>query len=114
MLAVTGRRSPARVCALLSQLWVGSLVRLALESACLIGGIDKVLNFSDAIAEPVHFGLRPTAFWAALAVVVEIAGSLRVVSRRFTGLGAGGLGTLTLVAMVVANDFWNQTGVARS
>ncbi|RQR35532.1 DoxX family protein, partial [Burkholderia sp. Bp9143] len=46
----------------------------------------------------------------ALAVVVEIGGSLCVVFRRFTWLGAGSLGMLTLVAMGVANDFWNRSG----
>ncbi|MDN7617474.1 DoxX family protein, partial [Burkholderia cepacia] len=65
-----------------------------------------------AIAEQAHFGLHPPALWAALAVVVEIGGSLCIVFRRFTWLGAGGLGMLTLVAMAVANDFWNQTGAA--
>ncbi|RQR30196.1 DoxX family protein, partial [Burkholderia sp. Bp9142] len=55
----------------------------------------------------------PPALWAALAVVVEIGGSLCVVFRRFTWIGAGGLGVLTVVAMAVANDFWNHTGVAR-
>ncbi|PRD93850.1 DoxX family protein, partial [Burkholderia ambifaria] len=48
--------------------------------------------------------------WAALAIAVEIGGSLCVVFRRFTWLGAGSLGMLTLVAMVVANDFWNRSG----
>ncbi|WP_321852849.1 DoxX family protein, partial [Burkholderia cenocepacia] len=50
------------------------------------------------------------ALWAALAIAVEIAGSLCVVFNRFTWLGAGSLGMLTLVAMAVANDFWNRTG----
>ncbi|WP_175764548.1 DoxX family protein, partial [Burkholderia ambifaria] len=48
--------------------------------------------------------------WAALAIAVEIGGSLCVVFRRFTWLGAGSLGMLTLVAMLVANDFWNRSG----
>ncbi|MDR8732064.1 hypothetical protein FEQ05_03747 [Burkholderia pseudomultivorans] len=48
-----------------------------------------------------------------LAIAVEIVGSLCVVLRRFTWLGAGGLGMLTLVATTVANDFWNQAGAAR-
>ncbi|MET3633213.1 DoxX family protein, partial [Burkholderia sp. 572] len=71
------------------------------------------MHFDAAIAEQAHFGLHPPALWAALAVVVEIGGSLCIVFRRFTWLGAGGLGMLTLVAMAVANDFWNQTGAAR-
>ena len=110
---MTGRSSPAWVRALLAQPWVGPLVRLALVSAYLIGGIDKALHFDSAVAEQAHFGLHPAALWAALAVAVEIGGSLCVVLRRFTWIGAGGLGVLTIVAMLVANDFWHHTGAAR-
>ncbi|MCU9957834.1 DoxX family protein [Burkholderia sp. BKH01] len=108
-----GFRDPAWVRALLAQPWVLPLVRLALVSAYLIGGVAKALDFGGAVAEQAHFGLHPAALWAALAIAVEIAGSLCVVLNRFTWLGAGSLGMLTLVAMLVANDFWNQTGVAR-
>ncbi|MFJ1211708.1 DoxX family protein [Burkholderia pyrrocinia] len=113
MSTTTGRYSPGWIRVLLAQPWVGVLVRLALVSAFLIGGVNKAMHFGDAIAEQAHFGLHPPALWAGLAVVVEIGGSLCVVFRRFTWLGAGSLGMLTLVAMLVANDFWNQTGVAR-
>lgn len=92
---------------------MGPLVRIALVSAFLIGGINKAADFDAAIAEQAHFGLHPAALWAALAVAVEIGGSLCVVLRRFMWIGAGGLGVLTIVAMLVVNDFWNQTGVAR-
>ncbi|RQS53376.1 DoxX family protein [Burkholderia sp. Bp8984] len=102
--------SPAWSRALLSQPWVLPLARLALVSAFLLGGVAKALDFDGAVAEQAHFGLHPAALWAALAIVVEIAGSLCVVFRRFTWLGAGSLGMLTLVAMVVANDFWNRSG----
>lgn len=98
---------------MLAQPWVAVLARLALVSAFLVGGINKAMHFGEAIAEQAHFGLHPAALWAALAVVVEIGGSLCVVFRRFTWLGAGSLGMLTFVAMLVANDFWNQAGVAR-
>ncbi|WP_419688891.1 DoxX family protein [Burkholderia theae] len=112
MSTATGRYSPGWIRVLLSQPWVGALVRLALVSAFLIGGVAKALDFDGAVAEQARFGLHPPALWAALAVVVEIGGSLCVVFRRFTWLGAGSLGMLTLVAMCVANDFWNQTGTA--
>ncbi|KAG8151743.1 DoxX family protein [Burkholderia catarinensis] len=105
-----GVGNPAWVRALLAQPWVLPLVRLALVSAYLIGGVAKALDFDGAVAEQVHFGLHPAALWAALAIAVEIAGSLCVVFNRFTWLGAGSLGMLTLVAMAVANDFWNLTG----
>ncbi|NIF91382.1 DoxX family protein [Burkholderia sp. Cy-637] len=105
--------NPAWVRALLAPAWVAPLLRLALVSAYLVGGVDKLLHFDAAIAEQAHFGLHPPALWAALAIVVEIGGSLCVVARRLTWLGAGGLAALTLVAMLVANDFWNLAGAAR-
>jgi len=105
-----GAGNPAWVSALLAQPWVLPLARLALVSAYLIGGIAKALDFNGAVAEQAHFGLQPAALWAALAIAVEIAGSLCIVLGRFTWLGAGSLGMLTLVAMAVANDFWNRTG----
>ncbi|WGY69704.1 DoxX family protein [Burkholderia cepacia] len=108
-----GVDNPAWVHALLAQPWVLPLVRLALVSAYLIGGVAKALDFDGAVAEQAHFGLHPAALWAALAIAVEIGGSLCVVFRRFTWLGAGALAMLTFVAMVVANDFWNHTGAER-
>ncbi|VWD34623.1 DoxX family protein [Burkholderia lata] len=105
-----GVGNPAWIRALLAQPWVLPLARLALVSAYLIGGVAKALDFSGAVAEQAHFGLQPAALWAALAIAVEIAGSLCIVLGRFTWLGAGSLGMLTLVAMAVANDFWNRTG----
>jgi len=105
--------SPAWVRALLSQRWVLPVARLILVSAYLIAGVYKLLDFDAAAAEQAHFGLHPGPVWAAMAIVVEIGGPLCVLSRRFTWLGAGGLGVLTLVAMLVAADFWNMTGTAR-
>ncbi|CAB3963653.1 DoxX family protein [Burkholderia aenigmatica] len=105
-----GAGNPAWIRAMLAQPWVLPLARLALVSAYLIGGVAKALDFDGAVAEQAHFGLQPAALWAALAIAVEIAGSLCIVLGRFTWLGAGSLGMLTLVAMAVANDFWNRTG----
>ncbi|RQU07060.1 DoxX family protein [Burkholderia cenocepacia] len=106
-------RPPSWLRVLLAQPWVLPLARVALVSAYLLGGVAKALDFHGAVAEQAHFGLQPAALWAALAIAVEIAGSLCVVFRRFTWLGAGSLGMLTLVAMFVANDFWNRSGAER-
>ena len=84
--------------------------RLALVSAFLIGGVTKISDFPAAIAEQEHFGLYPGWLWAALAIIVELGGSLLVISGRYVWLGAGGLGVLTAVAMLTANDFWTMAG----
>jgi uncharacterized membrane protein YphA (DoxX/SURF4 family) len=84
--------------------------RLALVSAFLIGGLTKLSDFSAAIAEQEHFGLTPGWLWAALAIIVELGGSALVMLGWQVWLGAGGLGVLTAVAMLTANDFWHLTG----
>jgi uncharacterized membrane protein YphA (DoxX/SURF4 family) len=105
--------SPSWVAALLHEPWVMPLARICLVSAYLIGGVTKLMHFDAAVAEQVHFGLHPGWLWASLAIFVEIAGSLCVIFNRFTWLAAGGLAALTVVAMLVANNFWRLEGVAR-
>jgi uncharacterized membrane protein YphA (DoxX/SURF4 family) len=84
--------------------------RLALVSAFLIGGLTKLSDFSAAVAEQEHFGLNPGWLWAVLAIIVELGGSALVMLGWQVWLGAGGLGVLTAVAMLTANDFWHLTG----
>ena len=105
--------SPSWVATLLRQPWAMPLFRICLVSAYLIGGVTKLMHFEAAVAEQAHFGLHPAWLWATLAIFVEIAGSLCIVFNRFTWVGAGGLTGLTVVAMLVANNFWRLEGVAR-
>lgn len=105
--------SPRWVAAVLRQPWALPLVRLCLVSAYVLGGVTKLTHFDAAVAEQIHFGLQPGWLWAMLAILVEIGGSLCVIFNTFTWIGAGALSALTLVAMIVANDFWNMHGQAQ-
>ena len=105
--------TPHWIAALLAAPWTWRLVRVALVSAYLIGGVNKLLDFAGAVAEQERYGLRPAWLWAALAIVVEIGGSLLVIAGQLVWLGAGGLGVLTAVAMLVANNFWSMKGQDR-
>ena len=102
--------TPRWVWTILASPWIWTAARVALVSAFLIGGLTKLSDFSAAIAEQEHFGLHPGWLWAALAIVVELGGSALVMLGRLVWLGAGGLGVLTAVAMLTANDFWHLTG----
>jgi uncharacterized membrane protein YphA (DoxX/SURF4 family) len=105
--------TPGLIAAILSWPWLLPLSRIALVSAYLIGGIQKLADFTDAIAEQAHFGLEPAWLWAIAAIVVEIGGSALVIVGRFVWLGAGGLGVLTAIAMLAANNFWTMEGQDR-
>ncbi|MEM5385098.1 DoxX family protein [Paraburkholderia phymatum] len=104
--------NPHWIAAILAQPWLLMLIRTALVSAYVIGGLAKLANFHGAVLEQEHFGLHPGWLWAAFAIVVELGGSACVIANRFVWLGAGALAALTAVAMFVANDFWNLTGDA--
>jgi uncharacterized membrane protein YphA (DoxX/SURF4 family) len=102
--------TPHWVGAILSFSLLWPLARLALVSAYLIGGFNKLFDFAGAIAEQEHFGLHPGWLWASVVIVVELVGSTLVLTGRWVWLGAGGLGVLTVVAMLTANNFWTMAG----
>ena len=102
--------NPRWVRAILSWPWLLPISRIALVSAFLIGGVQKLIDFPGAIAEQAHFGLQPAWMWALAAVIVELGGSVLVIIGRWVWLGAGGLGVLTAVAMLTANSFWTMEG----
>jgi uncharacterized membrane protein YphA (DoxX/SURF4 family) len=104
---------PAWIDAILA--WRGTwlLARVGLVAAYVLGGVVKLMDFPAAVAEQEQFGLHPGALWAAVTIVVELGGSLLVLSGRHVWLGAGALGVLTAVASIVANDFWALEGQAR-
>jgi uncharacterized membrane protein YphA (DoxX/SURF4 family) len=104
---------PRWITAILSWSWLLPISRIALISAFLIGGIQKLVDFPAAVAEQAHFGLQPAWLWAAAAIVVELGGSALVIFGRSVWLGAGALGVLTAVAMLTANDFWAKIGQDR-
>jgi uncharacterized membrane protein YphA (DoxX/SURF4 family) len=105
--------APRWVAAILSWPRLWPLARLALVSAYLVGGFTKLFDFDGAIAEQEHFGLYPGWLWASVVIIVELVGSALVVADRWVWLGAGGLGVLTAVAMVTANNFWALAGHER-
>ena len=104
---------PRWLATILSLPWLLPISRAALVSAFMIGGIQKLIDFPAAVAEQANFGLQPAWLWAAAAIVVELGGSALVMVGRWVWLGAGGLGVLTAVAMLTANDFWAKIGQDR-
>src|SRR3954447_26635169 len=103
---LTKSDTPRWIASILSWRWLLLAARIALVSAFLIGGVMKLSDFPAAVAEQEHFGLRPGWLWAAATIAVELSGSALVILGRWVWLGAGGLGVLTGVAMLAANDFW--------
>jgi uncharacterized membrane protein YphA (DoxX/SURF4 family) len=101
---------PARVPARL----VHGVCLLLLCAAYLQGGLEKAFDFPAAVAEMRHFGLSPAAPLALLTIVGELGASLLVLLGVKRWLGAGYLALFTLAANLVANRFWELSGMART
>ena len=86
--------------------WVPWLALLCLCSAYLQGPFDKLRDFSGAVAEMQHFGLRPAAPWAAFTIAFELVASVMVLSGWHRCLGALALAGFTLMASLLADRFW--------
>lgn len=95
--------------------WRGTwpLARLGLTSAYWVGGLTKLFDFSGAVAEQVHFGIHPPAFFAVLTILTELLGSALVITGRLLWLGAGALGVFTALATLIAHPFWQMAGQER-
>jgi uncharacterized membrane protein YphA (DoxX/SURF4 family) len=79
---------------------------LALCSAYLEGGFNKLMDFDAAITEVQHFGLEPAAPMAVATIITELCGSALVLTGMFRWLGALWLAGFTFVATFLANRFW--------
>ena len=75
-------------------------------------GLSKIFDFSGAMAEMEHFGLRPAALFAAATIALQILGSLAIISAsRWAWLGAGALAVFTLSTIPLAHRFWEMEGM---
>ena len=91
---------------LLSPAPVRVLALAALCAAYIQGGLVKAFDFDGALAEMAHFGLAPTAPFAAAVIVLELGASVMILTGIGRWLGALALAGFTLMATLLANRFW--------
>ena len=81
---------------------------LGLCAAYLQGGLVKLTDFSEAVAEMTHFGLMPASVFAVLVIVLELGASAMILTGWGRWLGALGLAGFTLLATGMALRFWEM------
>ena len=90
--------------------YVGALM---LTSMFWWSGLAKLWDFDTAQGEMAHFGMEPSALFAAATIVVQLGGSALIVfGRRWAWLGAGALAAFTLATIPLAHPFWTLSGPA--
>jgi uncharacterized membrane protein YphA (DoxX/SURF4 family) len=89
------------------------LALLALTSAYWLGGLAKAADFPGAVAEMRGYGLAPAAPIAAAVILLELAGSVLVLSGYYRWAGALALGGFTFAANFIGNRFWQAPPAER-
>nr|WP_070959403.1 DoxX family protein [Hyphomonas sp. Mor2] len=85
--------------------------RIALASLFILGGLNKVLNYTATLASMEAVGLSPPPLLLPLVIGLElIGGALVGFGRRGATLAALALAMFTLSTNIFFHDFWNMDG----
>lgn len=98
--------APRPIAALLADRRFAVLAAALLTLPYWTSGIAKLADWSGAVGEARHFGLEPAAAVAAFTILVQLGGSLMLITGRGAWLGAGALGAFTALATLIAHPFW--------
>ena len=80
--------------------------RLLFALLFLPAGISKILGFAGAVGYIGSKGLPMPALGAVIAIIVEVGGSLALISGFGTRIAALALAVFTLVATFFFHNFW--------
>jgi transmembrane protein len=102
--------TPRWVHAILSSTIAEFAARVLLTFPFWGSGLAKLLDFSGGMAEMSQFGLEPAWFYNGLTVFVQLLGSVLIIAKRWTWLGAGALGIFTALTIPIVHAFWRLEG----
>lgn len=89
------------------------IARVCVTAPFLAGSIVKLVDWQSGEAEMLHAGLHPAWAFNLATLLTEFCGSALIIFNRQVWLGAGALGIFTVLATILAHQFWTLTGEAR-
>lgn len=104
--------TPTLIATLLDARWLVRVGAILLTAPFWMSGIAKLFDLQGALEEARHFGLQPAWLVVAATLLVQIGGSLLVITGSMAWLGAGALGVFTTVATLVAHPYWRLAEAA--
>jgi uncharacterized membrane protein YphA (DoxX/SURF4 family) len=93
--------------------WLHTLALLLLCGPYLQGGVLKLRDFPGAVAEVRRLGLAPAAPLAAATAALQWMAPVLILSGWYRWLGALTLAGFTLLAALLADRFWQDSGAER-
>lgn len=95
--------------------WGVALGRCLLASLFLLGGLNKILNYSETAAHMTEVGLPMAGSLLPLVILLELgAGALVAFAGPFYRIAALALAGFTVLTNFVFHEFWNMQGDIRA
>lgn len=89
--------------------------RILLASLFLLGGVNKLINYSSTQALMTDHGVVPAAYLLPLTILLEMGGGLALtIGRRGTTTAAFLLAAFALATNLFFHDFWNVDAAMRA
>jgi transmembrane protein len=99
---------------ILLERWLFLAGRIAITFMFWFAGLGFLVDFPGAVETVRGYGLEPAVPFAALTVLVLLAGAALVIDGRLAWLGAAMLALFTLATIPLVHHFWTMTGLART
>ncbi|OSQ49377.1 DoxX family protein [Thalassospira alkalitolerans] len=87
------------------------LARILLVAVFIFSGATKLMDWSGGIGEMEALGLPFPALCLASTIAVQILASLSLIAGVFVRVSAVFLAGFTILATLIAHDFWNFSGI---
>lgn len=84
------------------------LARILLTFPFWASGLAKLFDFRAGRAEMEHFGLEPPTTITLVTIIVQLLGSLSIITNRLAWLGAGALAVFTALTIPIVHHFWSM------
>lgn len=104
--------TPALIAAFLDARWLARVGAILLTAPFWLSGISKLCDLQGALEEARRLGLQPAWLVVGATLLVQIGGSLLVITGSMAWLGAGALAVFTATATLIAHRFWRLADAA--
>jgi len=98
----------------ISENWTQALAifgRVGLASLFILGGINKIINYTEVLQQMSDVGLPFPGALLPLVILIELGGGLAIaIGRSGAAVCAIALAGFTVLTNLVFHDFWNMEG----
>ena len=99
---------------LLRTRWFAFAARVVLTFVFWSAGLAGIFDFPMKVAEMRSVGLAMPELFAVAVTIVQLGGSLLIITNKYAWLGAGALSVFLALTIPIAHAFWTMSEPQRT